>query len=71
MRDSVQRAVDDDVGSDTEMLYLFGGVALAIFGAGLILSNRSVRQLLGQVKPGALMQAAVPDLQRYLKLRAM
>jgi hypothetical protein len=67
----VQRAVDDDEGNDTEMLYLFGGVALAIFGVGLILSNRSVRQLLGQVKPGALMQAAVPDLQRYLKLRAM
>ena len=71
MRDSVQRAVDDDAGSDNEMLYLFGGLALAIFGAGLILSNRNVRQLLGQVKPGALMQAAVPDLQRYLKLRAM
>jgi hypothetical protein len=56
---------------DRNTILLFGGVALAVLGAGLILSNRNVRQLLGHVKPGDLLQAAAPDLARYMKLRAM
>lgn len=64
-------ALEKDEASDRETMLLFGGVALAIFGAGLILSNRHVRQLLGQVRPSELIQTAVPDMARYLKLRAM
>jgi hypothetical protein len=60
-----------DMSSDKDALFLFGGVALAIVGAGLILSNRGVRRMLGQINPGNLVQAAVPDLERYLSLRAM
>jgi len=70
MRESLKRVIDDD-STDKEMLFLLGGVALAIFGAGLVLTNRSIRGLLGNIKPGDLVHAAVPDLQRYLKLRAM
>jgi len=52
-------------------LYLFGGVALVILGAGLIASHPSVRKYLGQMGIGDLVQAAVPDVERYLKLRSM
>jgi hypothetical protein len=65
------RAVEISESTDRETMLLFGGVALAIFGAGLILSNRHVRQLLGQIRPGELIQTAVPDVARYLKLRSM
>jgi hypothetical protein len=68
MRDSV--ALDGDT-TDRDTLMLFGGVALAIVGAGLILSNRNVRRLLGGVNLGSVLHAAVPDFDRYLKLRAM
>jgi hypothetical protein len=65
------KAMENGDATDRETMLLFGGVALAIFGAGLILSNRNVRQLLGSIRPGELIQAAVPDVARYLKLRAM
>jgi hypothetical protein len=47
------------------------GVALVVFGAGLILSNATVRRFLGQVGLGNLTQAALPDFERYMKLRSM
>ena len=64
------RALEGET-ADREMVLLFGGVALAVLGAGLILSNRHVRQLLGNIRPGDLIQTAAPDLARYLKLRSM
>jgi hypothetical protein len=60
-----------DESSDKETLMLMSGLALLVFGAGLVLSNRTVRRYLGQVGPGNLVTAAVPDIERYLKLRAM
>jgi hypothetical protein len=58
-------------GSDKETLYMLGGVALMVFGAGLILSNSFVRRYMSQLGVGNLVQAAMPDVERYLKLRAM
>ena len=52
-------------------LYLFGGVALVILGAGLIASHPAVRKYLGQMGIGDLVQAAIPDVERYLKLKSM
>jgi hypothetical protein len=40
--------------SDKDTLFMLSGVALLVFGAGLILTS-----------------LALPDLDRYLKLRAM
>jgi hypothetical protein len=57
--------------SDKDTLFMLSGVALVIFGAGLILSNPIARRYLGQFGIGNLAQAALPDLDRYLKLRAM
>jgi hypothetical protein len=57
--------------TDKETLYLLGGAALVLFGTGLILSNPTVRRYLGQLGVGNLVTAALPDIDRYLKLRAM
>jgi len=58
-------------GSDKDTLYMLSGAALMLFGAGLILSNPVVRKYLGQAGVGNLLTAALPDVDRYLKLRNM
>jgi hypothetical protein len=60
-----------DAQESRDTLFLVGGAALVIFGAGLILSTPFVRRALGGGGVGNLIQAAIPDFQRYLKLRAM
>jgi hypothetical protein len=62
-------ARDAREGRDT--LYLLGGAALVVFGAGLILSTPVVRRYLGGGGVGNMVMAAIPDFQRYLKLRSM
>jgi hypothetical protein len=53
-------------------LFLFGGLALLVVGAGFIVSHPAIRKLLGQAGGvGNLVEAAVPDIERYLKLRSM
>lgn len=64
-----------------DMLYLVGGVALLIAGAGLIMAHPAVRQQvrngLGRVLPDVPknltsgLATVVPDFERYLKLRSM
>ena len=58
-----------DNGKDT--LYMLGGVALIVFGTGLVLSNPFVRQYMSRLGVGNLAQAVMPDVERYFKLRAM
>jgi hypothetical protein len=58
-------------GLDKETLFMLGGVALVIFGTGLVLSNPVVRRYLGQLGVGNLASAALPDLERYFRLRSM
>jgi hypothetical protein len=52
---------------------MLGGLSLVIFGTGLILSNPLVRRYMGQMGWGGLnlLQSAVPDIERYLKIRNM
>jgi hypothetical protein len=50
---------------------MLGGVALVIVGAGLVLSNPTVRRYLGQMGLGNFASAALPDLERYFRLRSM
>jgi len=57
--------------TDKETLYMLGGVALVIFGAGLVLSNPTVRKYLGQLGVGNIASAALPDIEKYFRLRAM
>ena len=70
-------------GSDEskDMLYLVGGLAFLIAGAGLIMAHPEVRKQvragLDRVLPGVQdnfnlgLTTVVPDFQRYMKLRSM
>lgn len=60
-----------DLNETRDTLFLLGGLSLILFGAGLVIINPAVRKLLGNVKMGGMLQAVVPDLERYLKLRSM
>jgi hypothetical protein len=60
-----------DFSGDRDTLLMLGGVAFMVFGAGLVLSNPLVRKYLGQMGLGNLAQSALPDLDRYLRLRSM
>jgi hypothetical protein len=61
----------DQENETRDTLFLLGGAALVVFGAGLILSTPSIRRYLGNGGIGNLLSAAVPDLQRYMRLKAM
>ncbi len=54
-----------------DTLFLLGGAAMVVFGAGLILSTPMMRRYLGGAGIGNLVSAAIPDFQRYMKLREM
>jgi hypothetical protein len=68
-------------GDSKDMLYIVGGLALLIAGAGLIMAHPAVRQQvrdsLGRVLPGIPenlaggLSTVVPDFQRYMKIRSM
>lgn len=71
---------NDGSNGSKDMLYLVGGLALLVAGAGLIMAHPFVRQQvranLDRVLPnipdltGGL-STVVPDFQRYMKLRSM
>jgi len=67
----IMNRTEEASGSDKETLYMLGGVALVIFGAGLVLSNPTVRRFIGQMGVGSIASAALPDIERYFRLRAM
>lgn len=72
---------NNGTGDSKDMLYLVGGFALLIAGAGLILAHpqvqRQVRAGLDRILPGipenltSSLATVVPDFQRYLKIRSM
>ena len=54
-----------------DLMFMFGGAALMLLGAGLILSHPQVRRLMGDVNLNSLVEGALPDFERYMKLRQM
>jgi len=72
---------NDGANGSKDMLYLVGGLALLIAGAGLIMAHPGVRHQLreglGRALPGipenlsSGLSTLVPDFQRYIKLRSM
>ena len=67
----LMHVADDGAGETRDTLLMFGGAALVLLGAGLILSNPVVKKYLGGMNVSGLLQAAAPDFQRYLKLKSM
>jgi hypothetical protein len=57
--------------SDRDTLFMLSGIALMVFGAGLILSNPVAQKYLSRLGLANLAQGALPDIERYLRLRAM
>jgi hypothetical protein len=66
-----ERDSNQDANETRDTLFLLGGAAMVVFGAGLILSTPIIRKSLGGMGIGNLLQAAIPDFERYLKLRSM
>jgi hypothetical protein len=72
---------ENNASDDRNTIYLFGGLALMVLGAGLIVANPTVRKALGAGLAGVLpelrgkilpdLSAVGGDLQRYLRLRSM
>jgi hypothetical protein len=58
-------------GGEKDTLYMLGGVALVVFGAGLILSNPAIRRYMSRFGVGNIAEAIMPDVERYFKLRSM
>jgi len=56
---------------DRDTLFMLSGIALMVFGAGLILSNPVAQGYLSRFGIGNLTERALPDLERYLRLRSM
>ncbi len=69
--DSQLTQEQNGLSTDKETLFLLGGAALIVFGAGLILSNPVVRKYMGQLGVGNMAKDLMPDIDRYLKLRSM
>jgi hypothetical protein len=57
--------------NNKDTLYMLGGLAMVVFGAGLILTNPFVRRYTSQLGAGGLLGAALPDVERYFRLRSM
>jgi hypothetical protein len=60
---------NDSVNKDT--LFMLGGVALVVVGAGLILTSPIAKRYMGELGVGNLVGDIVPDIERYFKLRSM
>jgi hypothetical protein len=67
----IMNRTEQATGADKDTLYMLGGVALVIVGAGLVLTNPTVRRYLGQTRLGDFASAAIPDIERYFRLRSM
>jgi hypothetical protein len=50
---------------------MFGGVALVVVGAGLILTSPLAKKYMGQLGIGSLATDLIPDIERYFRLRSM
>ena len=60
---------EDSASKDT--LFMLGGVALLVVGAGLVLTSPIAKKYMGQLGLGNLTGGIVPDIERYFKLRSM
>lgn len=65
----IRREEQDRANKDT--LFMLGGVALVVAGAGLILTSPIAKKYMGQLGLGDLTGGIVPDIERYFKLRSM
>jgi hypothetical protein len=74
--------MQDETNSELQnSLFIVGGIAMMAFGAGLILGNPSIRRTIaagiapllpnGKDAANGGLGGLLPDVERYLRLRAM
>jgi len=54
-----------------ETLFLLGGAALLVVGAGMVLSHPAVRQYIDKSSLGNVISNLIPDVEKYFRLRSM
>lgn len=66
-------ALENGSNDARDTMLMMAGVSLVVFGTGLILSNPIVRRLMAQAGISGLnlLSAAVPDFEKYMRLRNM
>ena len=67
----MERSDLNNANDGRDLMFMFGGAALMLLGAGLILSHPQVRRYMGDVNLGNLVEGALPDFEKYMKLRQM
>lgn len=80
MEDQISKNNDDSTES-RNTLYLMGGLALMVLGAGLVMTHPAVRKAVSTGLSGVLpdlrdkfmpdLAKLGPDVEKYLKLRSM
>jgi hypothetical protein len=71
MQTEMVRRDDQDSSANKDTLFMLGGVALLVVGAGLVLTSPIAKKYMGQLGLGNLTGGIVPDIERYFKLRSM
>jgi hypothetical protein len=66
-----QHLAKSESSDSKDMLLAIGGVALIVFGAGLVMSHPAIRRYFGTSGLGGMLAGAVPDIERYMRLRSM
>jgi len=54
-----------------ETLFLLGGAALLVVGAGMVLSHPAVRRYIDKSSFGNVISNLIPDVEKYFRLRSM
>jgi len=54
-----------------DTLFLLGGAALLVVGAGMVLSHPAVRQYVDKSSLRKVISNIIPDVERYFRLRSM
>ncbi len=67
----IMKRTDGGHSTERDTLFMLGGVALVVVGAGMILSNPVVRRYVENSPIGGVIGNLIPDVERYFKLRAM
>jgi hypothetical protein len=68
---SFHEARPSNEGIERDTLIMLGGVALLVIGAGIVLSNPTVRRYVERSPLKNVISNLIPDVERYFKLRAM
>jgi hypothetical protein len=67
----IVKHTDGGPSTERDTLFMLGGVALVVVGAGMILSNPAVRRYVESSPIGNVLGNIIPDVEKYFRLRSM